>query len=137
MKNNRDDFSSVIKDVLAKRVGYLCSNCRQPTAGANEILNKASSIGIAAHITAAAPGGPRYNSLLIPEERNDISNGIWLCSNCAALVDKDPLKYSVDILYEWKLTAEEESRQKLNRKFKDSSIRVAKKANPVLEADLL
>jgi hypothetical protein len=101
MENNRDDFSSVIKDVLAKRVGYLCSNCRQPTVGANEIPNKATSIGIAAHITAAAPGGPRYNADLITEERRDIGNGIWLCGNCSILIDKDPLKYSVDILYEW------------------------------------
>lgn len=30
-----DDFSVRVKDELAKRVGYLCSNpaCRQPTSG--------------------------------------------------------------------------------------------------------
>ncbi len=85
MENNRDDFSSVIKDVLAKRVGYLCSNCRQPTVGANEVPNKATSIGIAAHITAAAPDGPRFNADLQAEERRDIGNGIWLCGNCSKL----------------------------------------------------
>ena len=46
MENNRDDFSSVVKDVLAKRVGYLCSNCRQPTVGANQVPTKATSFGI-------------------------------------------------------------------------------------------
>ncbi len=137
VENNRDDFSSVIKDVLAKRVGYLCSHCRQPTVGANEVPNKATSIGIAAHITAAAPAGPRFNPDLIPEERRDIGNGIWLCGNCSILIDKDPVKYTVDILYEWKLKAEEESRQKLNGIFKSASMPHAKSVNPILEADLL
>ena len=137
MENNRDDFSSVVKDVLAKRVGYLCSNCRQPTVGANQVPTKATSFGIDAHITAAAPGGPRFNADLMPEERRDIGNGIWLCGNCSILIDKDSLKYTVDILYEWKLKAEEESRQKLNGTFKGASIPVAKSINPILEADLV
>lgn len=38
MENNRDDFSNVLKDVLAKRAGYLCSNYRLLTVCANEIL---------------------------------------------------------------------------------------------------
>lgn len=137
MEKNRDDFSSLIKDVLAKRVGYLCSNCRQPTVGANEVPNKATSIGIAAHITAAASGGPRFNPDLMPEERRDIGNGIWLCGNCSILIDKDAIKYTVDVLYEWKLKAEEESRQKLNGTYKSASIPVVKFFNPILEADLL
>lgn len=141
MENNRDDFSSVIKDVLAKRVGNLCSNCRQPTVGANEVPNKATSIGIAAHITAAAPGGPRYNIDLQAEERRDIGNGIWLCGNCSILIDKDPLQYTVDVLYEWKLKAEDESRQRLRGGFPPTpapvAIVVQKKSIPILEADLI
>ncbi len=137
MGNARDDFSSVIKNVLAKRVGYLCSNCKQPTIGANEVFNKSTSIGIAAHITSAAPGGPRFNPDLIAEERRDIGNGIWLCANCSILIDKDPFKYTVDALYELKLKAEEESRQKLNGAFQGSIISIAKSPSPILQADLL
>ena len=137
MGKNRDDFSNVIKDVLAKRVGYLCSNCRKPTVGANEISNKTTSIGIAAHITAAAPGGPRFNPDLQAEERRDIGNGIWLCANCSILIDKDPIKYTVDVLYEWKLKAEGESRQILNDSFIYKPKPLTKPSNPILEADLL
>lgn len=132
MKNARDDFSSLVKEILAKRVGYLCSNCKQPTIGANEAPTKSTSIGVAAHITAAAPGGMRYSKNLLPEERSDINNGIWLCSNCATLIDKDPDKFTIDILYEIKLQAEEESRQRLN----PNRITKSKNQSPILEVDL-
>ena len=35
---SRDDFSPKIKETLAKRAGYLCSNpnCKQLTVGSNE-----------------------------------------------------------------------------------------------------
>jgi hypothetical protein len=41
------------------------------------------TVGEAAHISAAAPGGKRYDSSLTPEERRAPSNGIWLCELCA------------------------------------------------------
>jgi hypothetical protein len=53
----RDDFSLTTKELLAKRVGYLCSNpkCQQPTSGPQEDPSKAVNIGVACHITAASP----------------------------------------------------------------------------------
>lgn len=57
----RDDFSPKTKEELAKRVAYRCSNpqCRKPTIGAKENDNGTVSIGEAAHICAAAPGGEK------------------------------------------------------------------------------
>jgi hypothetical protein len=134
MAKNRDDFSKPTIDILAKRVGFICSNptCRQLTVGANEVDDKSTSIGIAAHITAASPGGPRYDTTLTPAQRSNISNGIWLCSNCAKLIDTDVQKYSTAILENWKKGAEEETRLKLNGEFKNLPIGV-----PYLEADLI
>jgi len=56
-----DDFPMSIKDVLAKRVGLRCSNpdCRQLTSGPQEDPANATNIGVASHITAASPDGPR------------------------------------------------------------------------------
>lgn len=107
----RDDFSSKTKEMLAKRVTYLCSNplCRKPTIGPNSLQDKAISIGVAAHITAAAIGGPRYDSKLSQEDRVDIENGIWLCQNCSVLVDRDQIKFTKELLKEWKIKAEDES----------------------------
>jgi len=105
----RDEFSEDIKRRLRERVGTHCSNpsCRLHTTGPGKGLEDVNRIGIAAHITAASPGGPRYNPLLKSEERSSIDNGIWLCSNCARLIDNDKNKYSTDILEEWKKSAEQ------------------------------
>jgi len=61
---------------------------------------------MAAHITAAAPGGPRYNPDLSSAERAGIANGIWCCNKCGHLIDADDSAYEVDMLREWKVQAE-------------------------------
>tara|TARA_R110002111_G_scaffold151143_1_gene217813 strand:- start:6 stop:1031 length:1026 start_codon:yes stop_codon:yes gene_type:complete len=104
----RDDFTSSTKDVLAKRVGFHCSNpnCRTLTCGPRTEANKFVSIGVAAHISAASPNGPRSNKHLTSEQKSSVRNGIWLCQNCAKLIDNDPLKYPEDVLTSWKRDAE-------------------------------
>lgn len=90
MESNRDDFKEKTKDIMAKRVGYRCSNpnCRKPTCGANENPENYSNIGVAAHICAAAPGGKCYDANMTSEERKDIQNGIWLCQSCSSIKGK-------------------------------------------------
>ena len=97
----RDDFAQPIKNTLAARVGHQCSNpnCRVPTSGPGADEQKALNIGVAAHIVAAAQGGPRYDATLTPEQRAGIINGIWLCQNCAHEIDADEKRYSVALLY--------------------------------------
>jgi hypothetical protein len=106
--SDRDDFSAKTKETLAKRVQMLCSNpgCRKPTSGPHDDPTRALNIGVAAHISAASPGGPRYVSTLTEEERSSIENGIWLCQNCAKLVDNDESRYPIPLLKEWKKVAE-------------------------------
>lgn len=94
----RDDFSKGTIREIAKGVGYRCSNpdCRRPTVGANAAQDGTIIIGVAAHICAASPGGPRYNGAQTSEERHSKGNGLWLCQNCGRLVDADPDKFTVD-----------------------------------------
>jgi hypothetical protein len=105
---DRDDFSAEVKDKLARRVGFHCSNpkCKKVTSGPQIDAAKAINLGIAAHITAAAPGGPRYNADLTPEQRTAIDNGIWLCWNCSHLIDSDIKRYPANLLRQWKQDAE-------------------------------
>jgi tetratricopeptide (TPR) repeat protein len=105
----RDDFASGVKTTLARRVGYFCSNpdCRAVTIGPGSEPDATVNLGVAAHITAAAPGGPRFDESLTPAERSEAANGIWLCQTCAKLVDSDEPAYSVEILRGWKSDAEE------------------------------
>ncbi|GMQ58360.1 NACHT domain-containing NTPase [Vallitalea sediminicola] len=106
--NNRDDFNEKTKIKLAQRVAYICSNpnCRNMTVGPNKDSNKSTITGVAAHIKAAAPGGPRYDCDMTSEERCSITNGIWLCCTCSTMIDKDPINYPVELLYRWKTDAE-------------------------------
>lgn len=106
----RDDFSLKTRQNLAGRAGHACSNpdCRRLTAGAALGDDaKAINVGIAAHIKAAAPGGPRYDPQQSSEERQHVSNGIWLCSAHAKQIDDDPVHFTVEILKAWKKQAEE------------------------------
>src|SRR5258708_7577516 len=102
--NTRDDFTEPVKRILAARAGNQCSkpDCRALTSGPQVDDRKALNVGVAAHITAAAPGGPRFDPDLSPEERADVNNGIWLCQTCAKLVDNDPAYYTRTMLIAWK-----------------------------------
>jgi len=84
----RDDFPIDVKRSLALRVRHTCSNpdCLAPTAGPQDDPSGTVNIGVAAHITAAASGGKRFDPNLTPEQRGSIDNGIWLCQNCAKLI---------------------------------------------------
>lgn len=104
----RDDFSQETLDILAKRVGVRCSNpgCRKLTTGPRSDSSRIINIGVGAHITAAAEGGPRFDPNLSTEARKTPDNGIWLCQNCAKLVDNDFTRYTVEVLRDWKQRAE-------------------------------
>ena len=107
----RDDFPEPTKRALAARVNYRCSNpdCGAQTSGPQVEPAKALNVGVAAHITGAAPGGPRYDTTLTPEGRADITNGVWLCQTCAKLVDNDPVRFNAAGLRDWKNKAEQQA----------------------------
>jgi hypothetical protein len=113
----RDDFPEDIKRALAARVANQCSNpdCRAVTSGPQTDPSKAVNVGVAAHITAASPGGPRHDPELSPPERQGSLNGIWLCQNCAKLVDNDPDRFTVELLRAWKVVAEDHARARVGK----------------------
>ena len=134
---SRDEFSQAVKRALAHRVRLLCSNpsCRAPTAGPQKDPSKAVSVGVAAHITGASPGGPRFDSKMTERERRGASNGIWLCQNCAKLIDSDPQAYTVRLLAGWKAVAEEEARIQIGKSDSKSRMRSVKEAVTDLQRD--
>lgn len=120
----RDDFPAPTKELLAKRVGYRCSNpsCRQLTTGPHNEQSRSVNIGVAAHITAASPGGPRFDASLSPDQRKLADNGIWLCHKCAKLIDSDVRKYTVDILSNWKKMSEQYTANELDSRVNVHSV---------------
>lgn len=119
----RDDFSAKTKDLLAKRVGYLCSNpkCRMATVGPHSESDRTTNIGVAAHVTAASAGGPRFSPTYEQQQRESVENGIWLCQSCSKLIDSDVVKYSVAVLRAWKSNAEKEAGDRLNKQLSVSA----------------
>src|ERR1041384_4967333 len=102
---------------VAARVNNRCSNpvCRAPTSGPQVDPTKALNIGVAAHITAASPGGPRYDPQLSSAERRHATNAIWLCQNCAKLIDNDPKRFSAVYLQRCKAAAEATALKQLHK----------------------
>ena len=72
------------------------------TIGSSQDHRKVENLGIVAHICAAAPGGPRYDPNMTPEERAGEENGLLLCRYCAALVDADEKAYPPQLLRMWR-----------------------------------
>lgn len=118
----RDDFSAKIRQALAARAGYRCSftDCGQLTTGPSGESNLATtSIGEAAHISAASAGGKRYLASMSPVERSGIDNAIWLCATHATLIDRDDTTYTADVLKKMKHHHEERCEAELRGLVRD------------------
>ncbi|EJF89419.1 hypothetical protein [Bartonella tamiae] len=125
MPKKRDDFSKSTKVELAKRVAYRCSNpdCDRITIGPDKFeKTKSQSVGVACHIRAASKGGTRFDPSQTPEQRSSFENGIWLCLDCARIIDaNDGTGYPIELLIKWKeeaelraLKARDEKREAIN-----------------------
>lgn len=114
----RDNFSKPDQGTLRRRVANRCSNpsCRVPTIGPATESDKSTNIGIAAHIEAASPKGPRFRPSMTSKQRSSIANGIWLCSNCATVIDRDLKAFPVELLHKWKNRAEDAARSEIGKK---------------------
>ncbi|MFA0542250.1 hypothetical protein [Vibrio sp. 10N.222.52.B7] len=102
--HKRHDFLESTKRLLREHVANLCSkpDCRVLTLASKIDNCSLSNVGVAAHICAAAPGGPRYKKEQTEAERKHYDNGIWLCTTCSRLIDVDDGSYSEELLRDWK-----------------------------------
>lgn len=106
----RDDFSARTIRTLQDRAGCRCSmpGCGALTIGpSEESPEKSTNLGVASHICAAAPDGPRYDPSMTAAERAHIFNGIWLCVFHSVLIDRDKHSFPVSALHAMKKAHEE------------------------------
>jgi hypothetical protein len=117
-KGSRDDFLQSVIRKLRERVGFRCSkpDCRVPTSGPGDDPDESAHFGQAAHIAAAAPGGPRYDSEMTSEQRRSFANGIWLCCNHATEIDANRAAFSPELLRTWKSLAEQRARDERGKR---------------------
>ena len=130
MPLQRDNFKAATKVLIAMRVGYRCSNpqCRTLTIAPSSAAYGTVNIGVAAHICAASPGGPRYDAAMTSEQRSNADNGIWLCQTCSKLIDSDA-KFTVEMLHDWR----SQSERATVREIQTRRIIIPKEAAPMLE----
>src|SRR5712691_7809043 len=99
------DFPARTRRLIAERAGYRCSkpDCRRQTLGPGAGPRDVACIGVACHIHAAAPGGPRGTGGLTLEQLQSASNGIWLCADHARLIDTNQgIGYPAPLLRGWR-----------------------------------
>ena len=99
--------------ILYKRAGGKCCRCGAATFGPDTNPHKSVNIGQGAHIAAAAELGPRYDPNMTAEERSSATNGMWLCSNCHDIIDRDVKEYPIAKLKKMKREAEERARREV------------------------
>jgi hypothetical protein len=134
-KNTQSRFSKDTVETLAKRAGFICSNpdCKAPTSGPHSDEAKVVNVGEAAHIKGAEAGSARYDASMSPAERASITNGIWLCSRCHTLVDRDEQRFTVEVLYAWRREHETEMAQRVaggwERKAKERHLKPLEEAS--------
>lgn len=105
----RDNFTQATKNLLGLAVGFVCvrPGCARPTTALAQSSNEITRLGTAAHDSAAAVGGPRYDNALTPEQRKAYDNGAHLCPNCARLVDIDSERFPQGTIALWQKKAAE------------------------------
>lgn len=125
MVKNRDNFPASVIEVLKKRAAYICSNpnCKKMTiAPSSSDNNKVIYIGRAAHISAASQNGPRYEPNISGEERSSINNAIFLCSNCADMIDDNGgIDFQASTIKKWKAEHEKWVWENLNKNIINNS----------------
>lgn len=110
----RDDFPAEVKRNLAARAGYRCSICCKSTSGPATGPEAVLSDGVAAHITAASPGGPRFDPSLSQQQRCSADNGIWVCTQHGREIDGDSSGFSVGLLRGLKGVCEDAAQRALH-----------------------
>ena len=110
----RDNFTQAVIQILYKRAGGKCCRCGAPTFGpVTNNPSKSRNIGQGAHIAGAASGGPRYDPSMTAEERSSAANGMWMCSNCHDIIDRDVEEFPTQQLKEMKREAEERAKKEM------------------------
>ncbi len=97
------EFTEKTKRIIADRAGHVCSrpHCRVAPRGPHSESDKAANIGVAAHISGAAPKSARWDEGLLKAERKAPENGVWLCWPRSVRIDVDENRFSPALLRAW------------------------------------
>lgn len=101
VSNSRDSVPFAQIRILLSRSGNVCAypDCkRELVLDSKGPGGPAKSIGKVAHICAASPGGPRYDSAMSSSERVSAANLIYLCSDHHDMIDTQVVVHPTELL---------------------------------------
>jgi hypothetical protein len=105
MVDDRENFTSAVRVIIAGRAGYRCTfpSCGRLTIGPGAAADQVASIGVACHIFSASPNGPRGQGGLTADQLKDSENGFWACGDHSKLVDtNEGARYPAATLLGWR-----------------------------------
>lgn len=97
-----------------KRLFALSNNrCAFSLCISTIIAPSGSVLGKICHINARSKRGPRYDAKQTDEERNSFANLVLMCGTHHDMIDKEPEKYTAEVIREIKLNHEKKGRIEL------------------------
>lgn len=111
------DFKQMTISYRTRRLLWMRSGgyCQNPGCHSDLIIlftdGTVSTIDELAHIIGQSVNGPRGESEMNSDDRDEYDNIILLCPTCHTLADKNPSQFPVEMLLEWKHHHEESIRQ--------------------------
>lgn len=94
---------------IKKLYAFSLNRCYNPNCYESIGLKEDTILGEIAHIKSYSKSGDRYDETLSDKDKNSYNNLLVLCPNCHKMVDDNPEKYTVDLLYDWKSKREYEA----------------------------
>ncbi|MEM7112379.1 MAG: HNH endonuclease signature motif containing protein [Chloroflexota bacterium] len=107
-------ITSKTRKILWGRSGNRCAICLRELVMGSQGTNSDSVIGEECHIVAREINGPRGDSPLPFDERDNVENLILLCRNHHKLVDDQPNKFTIQYIQGIKAKHEEWVRDSLS-----------------------
>lgn len=102
MPDRRESVPFAQIRILLSRSGNVCAypECqRELVLDSKGPDDPAKSVGKVAHIRAASPGGPRYDSKMSNSERVAVANLIYLCSDHHDMIDTQVAAHPTELLH--------------------------------------
>ena len=112
--------TGVIPATKRKLANFSGNQCANPDCNVRLVdPNTLYDIGQVAHIAGEKEGSARFDPKMTDQQRNGISNLLFLCASCHVRVDQDKegQHYSVDLLTQWKTQREKADLQDLSGGF--------------------
>lgn len=118
-----------------KRLFALSRNrCAYPKCGTPIVHESGAITGDVCHIKAASPGGPRFDPGQTDTERHAFENLVLMCKVHHQVVDRNPVRFTVDLLKDMKDIQERDGDIELSMEAARMAVKLKEATDIILHA---